>query len=87
MEFVLDEPAPTTVRENLRTEFKAIRGGRPLNTIKETADNYAVGFLNREGGSIFWGIENDTRIIHGIPLVESERDELQLLVNQQTAHD
>ena len=37
-------------------EFKEIKGGKPADSITNTADEYAVAFFNREGGRIFWGI-------------------------------
>ena len=70
------------VYENHHHKFKMIFGDNPKRTIQEKylASN-ACGFLNSEGGSIFFGIQKDerTRIgyIMGIVLYKKERKELE----------
>jgi hypothetical protein len=72
--FVLGEPVP--YEETLHVEFKEVKSARPVDSIKETADRYAVAFLNREGGRIFWGIRNEDRTVVGVRLSLTERDEV-----------
>src|SRR5262245_7542745 len=49
--FVIARPAE--VEETRYCEFKEIKGGRPLDTIKNTCDEYVVAFLNSSGGHSF----------------------------------
>ncbi len=73
--FVINQPVP--VDESIRYEFKEVKGPKPINTIKNTADEYVVAFLNRRiAGSIFWGIRDSDRCIVGIGLQYAERDKL-----------
>jgi Putative DNA-binding domain len=62
--------------EDRRYEFKEITSARPANVIKHLADEYAVAFLNSEGGRIFWGIRDSDRVVVGVKLTSSERDEI-----------
>lgn len=50
--FVLNRPAD--IEETRQYEFKEVKGGKPLDTIKNTCDEYVVAFLNSAGGRIFW---------------------------------
>ena len=43
-----------TFEEDRRYEFKGITSARPASVIKNVADEYAVAFLNSEGGRILW---------------------------------
>lgn len=81
--FVLGERVP--YEESLHVEFKEIRGSRPRDRIKEDADEYAVGFLNREGGRILWGIR-DNGITVGVRLDGGERDDIRRLIDDQLSH-
>ncbi len=47
-------------------EFKEIKGANPVNSIKNTCDEYVVSFLNSNGGSVFWGIRDNDRIVVGV---------------------
>ena len=63
--FVIDQPIP--VDESIGYEFKEVKGPKPIDTIKNTADEYVVAFLNRRvAGSIFWGIRDSDRCIVGV---------------------
>lgn len=62
--------------------FKEIKGAKPENIIANTADEYAVTFLNGRGGRIFWGINND-RIVTGLELDYSERDVIRRNVSRK----
>jgi hypothetical protein len=79
--FILGQPV--AFEETLHVEFKEVEGDNPRNTIKATADQYAVAFLNREGGQIFWGIRNSDRVPVGISVNSQQRDDIrQLIVNK-----
>ena len=67
--------------ENQHCELKMIFGDNPINTIQEKyLASYACGFLNSEGGSIFFGVEEDEQTkkghIVGVVLSMKERKEL-----------
>ena len=68
------------IEEDLVHEFKEIRGNNPISTIQKKLVEYAVAFLNSEGGSVFWGISDDG-IVKGIPLSVAERDKLRLTIS------
>ena len=67
--------------ENQYIALKMIYGDNPVKTIQEKyLAPYACGFLNSEGGSIFFGVEEDERTktghIVGIVLSAEEKKEL-----------
>ena len=74
---------PVKEEETRHCEFKAISGGNPINTIKNYCDEYAVAFLNREGGTIFFGITNSERRAVGVPLTSQQRDKLNKIVTDK----
>jgi hypothetical protein len=65
-----------TFEESRGVEFKEIHGNNPVSAIVNTADEYAVAFLNADGGRILWGIRDSDRMVVGIPLDERQRDRL-----------
>jgi len=71
------------VEENRNYEFKEVKGNNAVRSIVDVVDQYAVAYLN-EGtistGIIYWGVRNDDRVIIGVRLNYSERDELRRLV-------
>ena len=67
--------------ETRSVEFKEIKGGNPIGAITNAADEYAVAFLNSEGGRIYWGIEDPTRRVVGVKLSYEQRDELRRKVS------
>lgn len=79
--FVHEQPVP--FEETLFYEFKEIKGGNPANSITNTADEYAVAFLNKEGGRVFWGVRNSDRIIVGVNLDNQQRDDVRCKVSQK----
>jgi len=82
--FILNESL--TIEENRPYEFKEIKGNNPIDSIKNTADEYVVAFLNLpngSGGSIYWGIEDDTRKCVGVKLDDKQRDEIRKNVNNK----
>ena len=62
--------------ETRHLEFKEVKGSNPVGAIKNKADEYAVAFLNADGGRIRWGVENASRGVVGVRLSSQERDEL-----------
>jgi hypothetical protein len=81
--FVLGEPVP--FEESLHVEFKEVTGARARDLIKATADEYAVGFLNREGGRILWGIRDRDGATTGVRLDAQGRDDIRKLIVDQLA--
>jgi hypothetical protein len=79
--FIINKPVE--VEETRYYEFKTITGGKPLNTIKNTCDEYVVAFLNSAGGRIFWGIRDSDRYAIGISLSSAERDDLRKTVTSK----
>ena len=77
--FIQEQPVP--FEETRFYEFKEIEGRNPVNRITKDSDEYAVAFLNREGGRIFWGIRNSDRITVGVTLNERQRDDVRRKVS------
>lgn len=64
------------VEEDLLHEFKTVRGNRPVESISSNVAEYVVGFLNSEGGRIFWGVSDGAGLVVGVALEERQKDEL-----------
>ena len=79
--FVLDHPVP--FEETRLCEFKEIKGSNPARSITNDSDEYAVAFLNREGGRIFWGVRDSDRITVGVTLNERQRDKIRVNVSNK----
>lgn len=75
-ELVFTLGQPVRLEETRHTEFKEIFGGNPADSIKHAADEYAVAFLNSEGGRILWGIRNGDRVVVGVKLNYKQRDDV-----------
>lgn len=76
--FVLGE---TLALEESRTlEFKEVTSSHPVNAIANAADEYAVAFLNGDGGAILWGVRDIDHVVVGVALPLGERDRLRQLV-------
>src|SRR6185369_4695481 len=71
------------IEETREYEFKEVTSNRPLDTIANTADEYAVAFLNSEGGRIFWGVRDTDRVVVGVKLAFDERDRLRRTVTNK----
>jgi hypothetical protein len=68
--------------EECRTiEFKEIVPTKksPIDAILDKLEEYVVAFLNVEGGSIFFGIDND-RVLKGVTLSSAAKDDLRTQV-------
>jgi Cdc6-like AAA superfamily ATPase len=70
------------VEEEYEHEFKAIRGGNPLNRVRKVAGQYITAFLNSVGGTIYFGIENDGTV-SGLLLSRKNRDEARKFIDQK----
>jgi tetratricopeptide (TPR) repeat protein len=81
--FVQDQPVP--FEETRFYEFKEIKVANAVRSITDTSDTYAVAFLNREGGRIFWGIRDSDRITVGVALDERQRNDIRTKVSQKLA--
>lgn len=74
LKFVLGERA--ALEETRTVEFKEVKGPNPIRSIVEVSDEYAVSFLNAEGGQIFWGIRDADHVVVGVALQPEDRDRL-----------
>ena len=72
--FVLNEVIG--LEETRQIEFKEVAGMNPVSAITNAADEYAVAFLNSEGGTIFWGVRDSDRVVVGVPVSREQRDQL-----------
>lgn len=77
--------SPVTLEENRQVEFKEIRPGNknPVKTIASKSSEYAVAFLNdipSLGGSVYWGVRDNDRVVTAVYLNANERDELRKTV-------
>ena len=72
--FVQEEPVH--FEESSSCEFKEITGGKPASRIEEVVDKYAAGFLNCQGGRIFWGIRDKDRTTIGVKLDDKARNDV-----------
>ena len=79
--FIQGQPVP--FEETRLYEFKEVKGKNPAGSITNTADEYAVAFLNSGGGRIFWGVRDDNRITVGVTLNERQRDEVRRKVSEK----
>jgi hypothetical protein len=84
LSFILDQPVK--LEEMRHIEFKEITGGNPGSSIRSNADEYAVAFLNCEGGRIFWGIRDADRTVVGVRLGYAQRDEIRREVSAKLSH-
>ena len=74
---------PVPFEETLFYEFKEVKGRNPAGSITNTADEYAVAFLNSKGGRIFWGVRDSDRITVGVTLDDQQRDEVRRKVSEK----
>ena len=79
--FVQGQPLP--IADTRFYEFQEIKDGNPISSIANTSEEYAVAFLNRDGGRIFWGIKESDRITIGTTLNETQHDEIRVYVSEK----
>jgi hypothetical protein len=72
------------IEETKHYEFKELTGqANAAKSIRSSAEEYAVAFLNSDGGRVFWGVRDSDRTVVGVKLKYSERDEIRQVVGQQ----
>lgn len=75
----------TLLEEESETlEFKSIEAANPSKAIAQQIARYAIGFLNRSGGRILFGV-SDQGTVEGIAISRADRDKLQQQINQSLA--
>lgn len=65
--------------EGDRWEFKTVSPGNAAKSIANLTPRYAVGFLNRYGGTMLFGVADDGTV-EGVSIRRDQRDELDRLV-------
>ena len=78
--FVYNQPAKRD--EDLHTEYKDVK---PKN-IPNEAYEFAVAFLNKEGGSIYFGIDDSNKTVTGINLTYAQKDEIKKSLENKLSH-
>ncbi|WP_086981238.1 ATP-binding protein [Vibrio aphrogenes] len=69
-----------SLEEDLTNEFKEVKGNNPAKSIQNLVDEYVVAFLNGSGGSIFWGICDDSKV-KSLKLSTMQKDEINKVIN------
>jgi len=71
--------------ESYSLEFKEVKGKNPIDTIKNTCDEYVVAFLNCMNcneGSILWGVTDSEKKVVGVKLLDHKiRDQLRKAID------
>lgn len=65
--------------EGDRWEFKTVSSGNVCKSIANQVTKYAVGFMNRYGGTMLFGVADDGTV-EGVSIQRNQRDELDRLV-------
>jgi DNA modification methylase len=82
VKFVLNQPL--AIDETRHIECKEITSStNPVERIKEVIDEYAIAFLNSEGGEIIWGIRDADKVVTGVKLNSAQRDKIRREVTQK----
>lgn len=66
------------IEEDLHNEFKSVSSSNPARSICDTFTKYAIGFLNADGGRIFWGIQDVKATVVGVEISTSDRDNIRI---------
>lgn len=85
--FKLGERFPTP--ENRVCELKEVKGKNPVGSIGQVVDQYVVAFLNagkEQIGSIFWGVTDSDRAVVGVPLTDTQCDEIRRVVVEKVGN-
>lgn len=56
-----------------------MKGKNPKSSIKSIADQYIVAYLNsinNKVGRIFWGVNDESKLIVGVKFTQADRDDL-----------
>ena len=81
--FVLGEAVD--FEESMTCEFKEVKGQNPTQAIGKVVDEYVVAYLNEAGGSVYWGIRDNDRLVVGVTLDHDKRDQVRQVVGQKIA--
>lgn len=74
-EFVLGRSVD--IEEDRHVEFKEVKTEtHAIERIVNTSDEYAVAFLNSEGGRLLWGIRDGDKKVIGVRLSHQQRDKI-----------
>jgi hypothetical protein len=65
-------------------EFKSVESANPCKSIPSVVLRYAIGFLNRVGGRLLFGVDDDG-CVSGVELSRQDRDELKRQINAACA--
>ena len=68
--------------EDTTHEFKEVKGNNQTKSIQNVVEEYIIAFLNSSGGSIFWGICDDTTV-KSISLCAAQKDEIRKAINNK----
>lgn len=69
------------VEEDREHEFKAVQQTKtPLQSISDHCKKYINAFLNTDGGTIYFGVEDDGRLV-GVPMDRKTRDTTRLKID------
>jgi DNA modification methylase len=83
-EYILNHPVD--IEETRHFEFKEIKSSvGAIKSIINACDEYAVAFLNGEGGRVLWGIRDHDRVAVGVPLSYQQRDKVRRDVHTKLA--
>lgn len=69
--------------ESRNLEFKTVTSQNPARAIASVCDEYAVAFLNSQGGTVLWGIRDTDKVVVGVALTEGQRDEVRRAINDK----
>lgn len=64
------------LEETRHLELKEVKSTNAVRAIVDVADEYAVAFLNSEGGRVLWGIRDADKTVVGVELIPADRDRL-----------
>lgn len=81
-EFNFVEGEKFFLEEDLTVEFKEVKGNNPVKSIQNLVDEYILAFFNSQGGSVFWGI-NDDGIVTSLELTLKMKDDIRKSVSDK----
>ncbi|HGS7516063.1 TPA: ATP-binding protein [Klebsiella quasipneumoniae subsp. quasipneumoniae] len=70
------------LEEDLTVEFKEVKGNNPVKSIQNLVDEYILAFFNSQGGSVFWGV-NDDGIVTSLKLTSKMKDDIRKSVSDK----
>lgn len=64
--------------EDMHNEFKSVASTNPVRSICDTFTKYALGYLNAEGGRMFFGVRDRDAVVEGVELSAKDRDRIRI---------